>query len=70
MDYIKIAIPFAIALILTAIATPAFISFMERRNGGQCIREEGPASIKKVRNADYGRIGTDRSGDCDLFSDK
>lgn len=47
MDYIKIAIPFAIALILTAIAIPAFISFMERRNGGQCIREEGPASHQK-----------------------
>jgi phospho-N-acetylmuramoyl-pentapeptide-transferase len=44
MDYLQIVIPFAIALILTVITTPTFISFMEKRNGGQCIREEGPKS--------------------------
>lgn len=44
MDYIQITLPFAIALILTVIITPAFISFMKKRNSGQCIREEGPKS--------------------------
>ena len=44
MDYLQMAIPFAVALILTSIMTPIFISFMEKRNGGQCIREEGPKS--------------------------
>lgn len=44
MDYLQIAIPFVIALILTSIMTPIFISFMAKRNGGQCIREEGPKS--------------------------
>ncbi len=44
MDYLQIALPFAIALVLTAITTPAFISFMGKRNGGQHIREEGPRS--------------------------
>jgi phospho-N-acetylmuramoyl-pentapeptide-transferase len=42
MDYLQIAIPFAISLILTAFATPMLISIMQQRNGGQCIREDGP----------------------------
>ena len=44
MNYQQITIPFAIALLITVITTPAFISFMLKRNGGQCIREEGPKS--------------------------
>ena len=44
MDYRQITLPFAIALIITVIITPAFISFMKKRNSGQCIREEGPKS--------------------------
>lgn len=42
MNYLNIAIPFIIALIATVIITPIFISFMVKRKGGQCIREEGP----------------------------
>lgn len=44
MDHIKIILPFIVALIITVIVTPIFISIMIRRNGGQCIREEGPKS--------------------------
>lgn len=44
MNYIQIALPLIIALILTLLATPFTISYMQRRNGGQCIREEGPKS--------------------------
>lgn len=44
MNYIQIALPLIIALILTLIATPITISHMQSRNGGQCIREEGPKS--------------------------
>ncbi|GAB1475179.1 phospho-N-acetylmuramoyl-pentapeptide-transferase [Bacillota bacterium] len=44
MDYIQIVTPFIVSLIITAIFTPVLISFMQKRNGGQCIREEGPQS--------------------------
>lgn len=44
MNYMQIAIPFTISLIITSIFTPLVISFMQSRNGGQCIREDGPKS--------------------------
>lgn len=44
MEYTQIATPFIVSLIITVIATPVIISFMQKRNGGQCIREDGPKS--------------------------
>ncbi|HZK02471.1 MAG TPA: phospho-N-acetylmuramoyl-pentapeptide-transferase [Anaerovoracaceae bacterium] len=44
MNYMQIILPLAISLIITSITTPFLISFMLRRNGGQCIREDGPKS--------------------------
>lgn len=44
MDYLQIAIPLVVALIITIIATPLFIPVLQRIKAGQSIREEGPQS--------------------------
>jgi phospho-N-acetylmuramoyl-pentapeptide-transferase len=44
MDYIQIAIPAIVALVITTIGTPLFIPILRRIKAGQSIREEGPQS--------------------------
>lgn len=42
--YLKFSFALIIALIISFIGTPFFIAFVQKKNGGQSIREEGPQS--------------------------
>ncbi|MDD2216026.1 MAG: phospho-N-acetylmuramoyl-pentapeptide-transferase [Eubacteriales bacterium] len=44
MDYLQIAIPAGVALIITLIGIPLFIPILRKIKAGQNIREEGPKS--------------------------
>ena len=55
MIYLKFALSAIIALIITFIGTPFFIGFVQKKNGGQAIRAEGPQSH-------YGKSGTPTMG--------
>lgn len=55
MVYMKFLLAGIIALVITYIGTPFFIRFVQKKNGGQAIREEGPQSH-------YGKSGTPTMG--------